>query len=90
MGKFSEMDMQMREAAEFWTSAHDEQIGGNHYRSKSIQPWTYMESIMSEAEFTGYLWGNVIKYMSRWQDKGGVQDLEKANHYLLKLIQHAS
>ena len=69
---------------------HGKQVGGDHYRKKEIQPWTYMESIMSEAEFTGYLWGNVLKYMSRWQDKGGVQDLEKAQHYLLKLIQHAS
>ena len=63
------------------------QVGGSHYK-KDIQPWEYMEAIMPEAEFTGYLWGNVIKYMSRWQDKGGKQDLEKAQHYLAKLLEH--
>jgi len=89
MGKFSEIDRQMKEAEQF-IEPQDMQVGGSHYQSKEIQPWTYMEAVMSEAEFTGYLWGNVLKYMSRWQDKGGVQDLEKANHYLLKLIQHAS
>lgn len=81
---------QLDDAEAMFLDPHGKQIGGNHYRKKEIQPWTYMESIMSESEFTGYLWGNVLKYMSRWQDKGGVQDLEKAQHYLLKLIQHVS
>jgi hypothetical protein len=31
--------------------------------------------------------GNIIKYVSRWRDKGGVQDLRKAQHYLQKLIE---
>jgi hypothetical protein len=51
-----------------------------------IQPWEYMESIMSEEAFQGYLEGNVIKYISRWRDKGGQQDLEKCKHYLEKLL----
>lgn len=69
------------------SGANHTQIGGAHYVSKDIQPWEYMEAIMPEAEFNGFLWGNVIKYMSRWQDKGGKQDLEKAQHYLTKLIE---
>jgi hypothetical protein len=56
-----------------------------HY-DKPIQPWEYMESIMSEEAFQGYLEGNIIKYISRWRDKGGVNDLRKAQHYLNKLI----
>ena len=68
---------------------HGHQIGGKHYQ-KTIQPWDYMEAIMSEEAFKGYLVGNIIKYMSRWEDKGGVQDLEKAQHYLEKLIEHVS
>lgn len=75
--------------ANMFTDAHGRQVGGQHYQ-KEIQPWEYMEAIMSETQFTGYLWGNVIKYMSRWEDKGGVQDLEKAQHYLEKLIEHVS
>lgn len=51
-----------------------------------IQPWDYMQSIMSEEAFQGYLEGNIIKYISRWRDKGGVQDLNKAKHYLEKLL----
>jgi len=66
--------------------ANDVQVGGNHYTSKSVQPWEAMESWMSEEAFKGYIWGNVIKYMARWEDKGGVEDLKKAHHYLDKLI----
>ena len=65
---------------------NDVQVGGNHYTSKSVQPWEAMESWMSEEAFKGYIWGNVIKYMARWEDKGGVEDLKKAHHYLDKLI----
>ena len=65
---------------------NDVQVGGNHYTSKSVQPWEAMESWMSEEAFKGYIWGNVIKYMARWEDKGGVEDLKKARHYLDKLI----
>jgi len=65
---------------------NDVQVGGNHYTSKSVQPWEAMESWMSEEAFKGYIWGNVIKYMARWEDKGGVEDLKKAKHYLDKLI----
>ena len=49
---------------------------------KAIQPWDYIIS-----NDIGYLEGNVIKYVSRWKDKGGIQDLEKAKHYLEKLIE---
>jgi hypothetical protein len=57
----------------------------DHY-NHAIQPWQYMESIMSEEAFQGYLEGNIIKYISRWRDKGGQQDLEKCKHYLDKLL----
>lgn len=63
----------------------DRQIGGNHYQ-KEIQPWDAMEAWMSREAFVGYLQGNVIKYISRWKDKGGVQDILKAQHYLEKMI----
>jgi len=67
--------------------AHDYQVGGDHYLSKSVQPWDAMESWMSEEAFKGFIWGNVIKYVARWEDKGGKQDLEKAKQYLEKLIE---
>ena len=62
------------------------QIGGDHYKTKAIQPWTYMESTMTPEEFEGYLRGNVIKYISRYPEKAGLQDLQKCQHYLAKLI----
>jgi len=63
------------------------QVGGAHYTSKSVQPWQAMESWMSEEQFKGFLKGNVIKYLARCDDKGGKIDLEKAKHYLDKLIE---
>jgi hypothetical protein len=67
-------------------SANDRQVGGAHYTSKTIQPWEAMESWLTEEEFKGFLKGNVIKYMARCDDKGGKIDLEKASHYLDKLV----
>lgn len=63
------------------------QVAGQHYLSKSIQPWEAMEAWMSEEQFKGFLLGNVIKYIARFQDKGGRIDLEKAQHYLDKLLE---
>jgi hypothetical protein len=62
------------------------QVGGQHYLDKSVQPWAAMESWMTEEQFKGFMLGNVIKYVARFQDKGGRNDLEKAKHYLDKCI----
>ena len=67
--------------------AREYQLGGNHYTSKDIQPWDAMQSWMTEEQFKGFLIGNVIKYIARFQDKGGVLDLQKCKHYLDKLIE---
>ena len=63
------------------------QIGGDHYKELAVQPWKAMQSWMSEAEFEGFLRGNVIKYLARAGKKGDeLQDLKKALHYLEKLV----
>lgn len=68
--------------------ASQRQVGGTHYRRLEIQPWDYMKCIMTDPEFVhGYLAGNVIKYMSRYTYKNGVEDLKKARHYLDKMIE---
>jgi len=64
------------------TRANEQQVGGAHYAVKAIQPWDYII-----ANDLGYLEGNVVKYVSRWKDKGGIEDLKKAQHYLQKLIE---
>jgi hypothetical protein len=63
------------------------QVGGDHYASKTVQPWEAMESWMSPEAFAGYLQGNCIKYLARYRDKNGTQDLKKCQHYLAKLIE---
>jgi hypothetical protein len=68
-------------------SAREYQVGGTHYASKRIQPWDAMEDWMSKEEFQGYLRGNAIKYIARYKEKGGVEDLRKARHYLDRLIE---
>lgn len=59
------------------------QHGGTHYKKLKIQP---VEYIM--ANDIPYMEGNVIKYVSRWKDKGGIEDLKKAKHYLEILIEN--
>lgn len=63
-------------------SANDTQVGGAHYRDKKIQTWDYI--VQNEIP---YLEGCAIKYLSRWRDKGGIEDLRKAQHYIQKLIE---
>lgn len=63
------------------------QVGGDHYASKTVQPWEAMESWMTKEAFAGYLHGNCIKYLARYKDKNGLQDLQKCQHYLSKLIE---
>ena len=56
--------------------------GPGHYKDKPMQPWDFIV-----ANNLGYLEGNVVKYVSRWRQKGGVEDLRKAKHYIEKLIE---
>jgi hypothetical protein len=63
-------------------SANEEQVGGEHYKNKEIQPWDFISS-----NGMGYLEGCVIKYVSRFKEKNGLDDLNKAKHYLEKLIE---
>lgn len=62
--------------------ALDIQVSGNHYKDLAIQPVEYIY-----ANGIGYFEGNVIKYVSRWRNKNGIKDLEKAKHYIDLLIE---
>lgn len=64
------------------SEANKTQVAGSHYKGKTIQPWDYIA-----ANELGYFEGNIVKYVSRWKQKGGVDDLRKAQHYLQKLIE---
>tara|TARA_R110000868_G_scaffold332979_1_gene593893 strand:- start:603 stop:812 length:210 start_codon:yes stop_codon:yes gene_type:complete len=63
-------------------SALDEQVGGEHYKNLAIQPVEYIHN-----NNLGYVEGCVIKYVTRWRSKGGLDDLLKARHYLDVLIE---
>lgn len=58
------------------------QVGGNHYKDKAIQPWEVIER-----NHMGFFDGNALKYIMRYREKGGVEDLRKAAHYIEKLIE---
>ena len=58
-----------------------------HYVGK-IECIDYLRDKMTAEEFTGFCTGNVLKYVSRWRKKDGVQDLRKAAVYLEWAIQN--
>lgn len=62
--------------------AFSTQVGGAHYKDMAIQPTEYIVK-----NGLNFVEGNVIKYVTRYKKKGGIQDLEKARHYLDILIQ---
>jgi hypothetical protein len=70
------------------SNTRSEQIGGDHYRTKAVQPWDAMAAWMTPEQFEGFLRGNAIKYLARAGSKGdAVVDYKKARHYLDKLIE---
>jgi hypothetical protein len=62
-------------------SANDKQIAGNHY-SAPIQHWDYVV-----ANDLCYFQAQITKYVTRFRKKNGIQDLEKAQHFLEKLLE---
>ena len=58
------------------------QVGGNPYNRDEIQPVDFIL-----ANKLDWCEANAVKYITRWKDKNGVEDLRKAIHYLEMLIQ---
>ena len=54
----------------------DHQEGGNHYKQFTIQPYTF-----TRTNNLNFFQGNVIKYVCRYKDKNGIEDLKKIIHY---------
>lgn len=88
---FGHMDYDYR-IKEEWMKAHsqestttttttEKQVGGDHYKLP-IQPIDYIVK-----NNLGYIEGNIIKYVTRYKSKNGVEDLKKAQHYLEMLIE---
>lgn len=63
-------------------SALDIQVGGGHYKNMPIQPMEFsMANNLDACQHT------VVKYVTRFREKGGIQDLEKAKHVIDMLIE---
>lgn len=62
-------------------SALDTQTGGNHYKDLAIQPIEY--NTKNNLSFSQ---GNVIKYVTRYKNKNGAEDLRKAIHMLEMML----
>lgn len=66
-------------------SALDQQVGGSHYKDFAIQPIEYcMKNKLDHCQ------SNVVKYVTRFREKNGIEDLRKARHYIDLLIEYES
>jgi len=61
-------------------SANDKQVGGDHYQRGKVQHWDW-------AQHKDYLVGASTKYLDRHEEKGGIKSVEKAVHYIQKLVE---
>lgn len=63
-------------------SAMQQQVGGDHYKKLAIQPMEYaFKNRLDPLQFS------IVKYVTRFRDKAGKQDLEKAKHCIDMLIE---
>lgn len=63
-------------------SAMDTQVGGDHYKKLKVQPMQYsMENGLDACQHT------IVRYVTRFRDKGGIEDLLKARHTIDMLIE---
>lgn len=67
------------------SKANSRQVGGEHYKKAKgvVEHWDIVDQ-----HDLDYFQGQITRYVMRWKDKGnGVQDLEKAKHFLEKYIE---
>lgn len=62
--------------------ANDRQVGGDHYKKGGEEHWDRAWRLKYDP--FQYI---ITKWIERWRDKGGIQDLEKAHHALTKYIE---
>lgn len=76
-----------KEFVEAYGSANKKQVGGDHYRqaeaAQGEQHWDRMWRLHGR----GYFIGQITRYIERYHLKNGLQDLQKAQHYIEKLTE---
>ena len=68
------------------TKEDPEVYSPSHYTQSSMETIDVIENSIPREHFCGYLRGNILKYMLRYEYKGGKEDLKKARWYLNRLI----
>ena len=69
------------------SEANTKQIGGNHYRAMSVQPWDVVDTWPIEQRI-GYYRGGALKYLMRMGTKDeSAQEIGKGQHYMEKLLE---
>ena len=81
----------------FWNDAMEQSSGSILHKDSAIKPNYYIKNGMQcydaqlasvgLSKFQGYLECCIYKYLWRWEEKNGKQDLQKAAEYLSKLIE---
>tara|TARA_R100001377_G_scaffold76728_1_gene53751 strand:- start:300 stop:548 length:249 start_codon:yes stop_codon:yes gene_type:complete len=61
-------------------------VNPDHYKQGDIECIEAIKASMYPAQFEGYLKGNILKYVWRYEMKKGLQDLLKAQWYMNRLI----
>lgn len=64
------------------SKANSRQVGGSHYKGAPIEHWDFVM-----LHKMPYMEAQIFKYVLRWRAKNGLADLEKARHFLDKLIE---
>lgn len=78
----AKMEMKMKTEKPVSNSSLDVQVGGSHYKSKGIQPVEYIS-----ANNLNFLEGCIVKRITRWREKNGLEDLQKIKHEVDLLIE---
>ena len=61
-------------------------INPNHYKQGGLESIDAIKAFMSKEAFKGFLKGNCQKYLFRYEQKNGIEDLKKCQWYLERLI----
>lgn len=65
----------------------DAELVPKHYNANGFTPIQAFDAgLISKSELKGFIKGNIIKYVVRFDNKNGIDDLKKAKHYLNMLI----
>lgn len=65
----------------------DANINPNHYKIGGLETWDILKVKLTPEQLKGFALGNCIKYLTRAEHKGGIEDYKKAQWYLNKLTE---